>query len=95
MLRTTSGVNLVVHHHQEEQDRERERDKKKKKKKEDGGGWVPFKDLWDHPFNSYDSSASSGLIQWKTAFEIDEGMPMIPFRLRPPSCSPHRIFGKN
>ena len=50
MLRTTSGLSLVVHHQDQ-------RERKKEKgttidKKEDRGGWVPFRDLWDHPFNT-------------------------------------------
>ena len=53
MLRTTSGVNLVVHHRdQQEREIEREREREQKKK-EDRGGWVPFRDLWDHPFNIF------------------------------------------
>ena len=42
----TNGTNLVDH--QRTKNRERERTKKKDK---DRRGWVPFRDLWDHPFN--------------------------------------------
>ena len=36
-----------------ERERERKRDRERNnKKKEDRGGWVPLRDLWDHPFNT-------------------------------------------
>ena len=49
MLQTRS-ISLVDHRRTT---REREgQEKTKIDKKEDRGGWVPFRDLWDHPINT-------------------------------------------